>query len=910
MEAAVELRGRERDLAQLELSIGPGNDGLRIVVLSGEAGIGKSALLECALAAAGCRGFRVAHASARMSAWLPPYSAWVSALTEVAAFTTTAGGALRDASEVATDLALTLAATTGQQPLVLAFDDAHLLDEASLALVATAIDTAAEQGLNITLVLVEQSGAAFASVSYRQLLEHLSDKHVLQRFAVRGLSCDALAALVATRTGGAAPDDVVNEIVGNAEGNPWFAAELAEAWSDGRSDVPPTIAALVDERLEKLSDDMRDATIAISLCPDGAQPEWIAQLVARHGTATTEFVEALCATGLVEQSHDGHLRTVSLMIARALVERTSCALRRALHSELANAIDVSHATDPALIRARAQHLARCGRIDNAAIAFDQAAATNLQLGRVHEALADHSLALDHEPRMAQRLTILRKCAYLAEQVRHPSAPRYWSSLVRLAEACGDHETQAYALYNQSWSTESGDLERLERAAMLGADTLGWAARAEGLLRSMRVDYEGSLHYDELALQLARSSGDEMLEALALDKIARTNAYLGRFDHAVPALEASLEYAREHHVNWWVVGCSANLSDILAETLDTEASLSAIEQAVAYVDEREIDSARAAVAAFHALALARCGRLADATRVLAAAVAHEQRMPADFAAVYRGVRAEVEIERGDVPGATAALDAAAVVISAAGDESYSFELDFMRARYAALKLEYDQAFALATTLHVDEAIAMARMANWVARTAVFAGNVEALAQARIRASSIRRTSPLTVMLLDEVEIIARCVESHDISDLENHAERWRMACRPLDAARARVVVASLLERVGEHGAAVDVYSAARADLARTGAAADIDFVDGSLRRLGTHTRAQSYTSDVANLTQRELQIARLVGAGMRNAQVAEQLHIAQKTVAAHLSNIYGKLAVTSRGQLAAWMQTHDQSALAV
>jgi len=62
--------------------------------------------------------------------------------------------------------------------------------------------------------------------------------------------------------------------------------------------------------------------------------------------------------------------------------------------------------------------------------------------------------------------------------------------------------------------------------------------------------------------------------------------------------------------------------------------------------------------------------------------------------------------------------------------------------------------------------------------------------------------------------------------------------------------------------------------------------------------------VGNLTRRELELARLVASGLRNAEVAAQLFLAEKTVAAHLSNIYGKLEVRSRVQLTAWLGEND------
>ena len=50
---------------------------------------------------------------------------------------------------------------------------------------------------------------------------------------------------------------------------------------------------------------------------------------------------------------------------------------------------------------------------------------------------------------------------------------------------------------------------------------------------------------------------------------------------------------------------------------------------------------------------------------------------------------------------------------------------------------------------------------------------------------------------------------------------------------------------------------------------------------------------AGLTAREVEVLRLVAAGLTDAQVAERLFLSPYTVKAHLRSIYGKLGVPSR-----------------
>ncbi|HEX5188186.1 MAG TPA: LuxR C-terminal-related transcriptional regulator, partial [Streptosporangiaceae bacterium] len=58
-----------------------------------------------------------------------------------------------------------------------------------------------------------------------------------------------------------------------------------------------------------------------------------------------------------------------------------------------------------------------------------------------------------------------------------------------------------------------------------------------------------------------------------------------------------------------------------------------------------------------------------------------------------------------------------------------------------------------------------------------------------------------------------------------------------------------------------------------------------------------------LSGREFEIATLAVSGLSNREIAEQLVIAHATVARHIANIFTKLGVTSRAQLAVWMAEH-------
>ena len=72
-----------------------------------------------------------------------------------------------------------------------------------------------------------------------------------------------------------------------------------------------------------------------------------------------------------------------------------------------------------------------------------------------------------------------------------------------------------------------------------------------------------------------------------------------------------------------------------------------------------------------------------------------------------------------------------------------------------------------------------------------------------------------------------------------------------------------------------------------------------RDLTSSLRAESREGPDAELTARELEILRLLGAGKSNKEVAAELQISERTARTHVSNILGKLDLTSRTQAALW-----------
>jgi DNA-binding NarL/FixJ family response regulator len=123
--------------------------------------------------------------------------------------------------------------------------------------------------------------------------------------------------------------------------------------------------------------------------------------------------------------------------------------------------------------------------------------------------------------------------------------------------------------------------------------------------------------------------------------------------------------------------------------------------------------------------------------------------------------------------------------------------------------------------------------------------------------------------------------------------WQALDAPYLAARTRVLVAAACRDVGDEDAATLELEAARAAFERLGARVDLEAID---RRPGGQPAANG-------LTDRELEVLRLVAAGRTNRAIGEALVISHKTVARHIANIFIKIDVSSRAAATAWAYRH-------
>jgi DNA-binding CsgD family transcriptional regulator len=148
--------------------------------------------------------------------------------------------------------------------------------------------------------------------------------------------------------------------------------------------------------------------------------------------------------------------------------------------------------------------------------------------------------------------------------------------------------------------------------------------------------------------------------------------------------------------------------------------------------------------------------------------------------------------------------------------------------------------------------------------------------------------------------ARAAGRPDRAAWDAAAAAWESLGQPYPLAYALLRAAGAAAAAGDRDAAASRLQQAAGLAGQLRARPLLEQVSRLARRARVEITGTSPAGAAApfGLTGRELEVLRLVAAGRGNREIAAELFISPKTASVHVSNILGKLGVTSRGEAAA------------
>ncbi len=371
----VRLAGRDKELALLREKLAAAKAGKGgLVLIGGEAGIGKTTLAEAALREAAEQGFAVLEGHCFDLAETPPYGPWIDlfahhtpspASPPLPAAFAERGSVGTVSSQMALFVAVEdfLRALATRQPVVALLDDLHWADPASLDLVRFLSRSLA--ALPLLLIVTYRSDELTRRHPLYQLLPQLARDAGAERLDLRRLESDAVRTLVADRYH--LPEEETSRLAAylqaRAEGNALFVGELlrsleeagtlrreGDGWRLGdlaQVSVPALLRQVIDGRLDRLDANAQLLLAVAAVVGHEVPLDLWAQVVATDEEALLGVIDEATAARLVEATADGlGVRFAHALIREALYEGILPARRRLHHRRIGEALAASPHPDP------------------------------------------------------------------------------------------------------------------------------------------------------------------------------------------------------------------------------------------------------------------------------------------------------------------------------------------------------------------------------------------------------------------------------------------------------------------------------------------------------------------------------------------------------------------------------------
>jgi DNA-binding CsgD family transcriptional regulator len=850
----MELLERDYALRQLQAALQDAAAGQgRMVLVGGEAGIGKTALVEW---------FTAGHRASTRVLW-----GGCDAL-----FTPRPLGPLYDiAAQMQGDLLTLLTSQTNRTvlfssflndlqkcPSILIFEDIHWADEATLD-VLTFLGRRL-QHIPSLVILTYRDDQIGLRHPLRLVLGDLATFAATRRIALSPLSETAVGQLVG---GGALDPAALHRQTG---GNPFFVAETIAAGGG----IPTSVRDAVLARAARLSESGRAVLEAAAVIGQRSEPGLLAEVAGAEALAIAECIDmgVLIAQGeALAFRHE--------LVRQTILETIAPQQRLLLHRRALEGLKVSAPSGNDL--ARLAHHAEAANDATAVLQYAPAAAREAIAVSAHrEAAAQYArtLRFAHNLPAEDRARLLEayahECNITDKRTEGIAARRRALELWRtLGNTLKQGENLALLAIMYSGIGQTAEAEQANRAAielleaLPASRELALAYRTEATLRMFSQDTAEAIAWGKKAIALAEQFQDYETLAMA-DNIIGYAQILFDYAQGRQALERSLAVARQAGLDVRIANAYASLGSASIEVYQFLRAERDLSEGIAFTLERDLDAARLYMQAWLALTYLHLGRWSEAADTATHVLQH--------------------------PGVSAISRIVALVA-----------IGRLRARQGAPGAEeaLDEALALAEQMDHLQRLGPV----WIARAeaAYLSGSCAeqpAKAQAVYDLAVDKRHPWFTGelgfwrwRLGDQVALPAWTAHPFALQiagDWRTAANEWELLACPYEQAIAL--------SDGDHAAQVRALDI----LERLGARPAADMVRQKLRRIPERKREREA---FGGLTGRERVVAMLISTGKSNREIAAAMTVRVKTVETYVTRILTKLGFESRVQIAMW--TVDQ-----
>jgi len=893
-----EIVGREAELEAIESWLDTASPS--VLLLGGEAGIGKTKLWRAAVERGRERSLRVLATVATEPESRLAYVGLGDVLGPIVGETLAqlprpqrhaleAALLLRDPGErppderaVAVATLAALHAASGR--FLVAIDDAQWLDRASSRALSFAFRRVGPTD-GVQVLLARRGGLAGG-------LEPGNDAQAL---ALGPLSIGAIRRIVARQLGSTLPRPALVRVHGASGGNPLYALELARAelsgdraWTHGRT---PTLVELAQQRCASMPEQTRAALLLLAAAHDPTP----GLLSRAHGADALDSLLPALDEGLVELTGD-RVRFTHPVLASAIRAGTPEHVYRDAHARLAVAVTS--------VEERGHHLALAtiepdadvaGAVENAAVAA-RGRGARADGAELFERAAELTPADDAAGRGAR--LVLAADSYFESG----DALRARSLLEQAAELGGPSRPEAlWRLGRILDETEGFDRSRPHWEEALSTADLRLVVDIRRAMALAALFVDGSTALDDAAagVEAAEGLGDARPLALALAMEAYVRGVLGDPGYREPLdrallLETEVELDELHSP-------SAVLADIGRLSLDLDAGRRGYEAVLRHAEE--VGDARSETWCAYGLGMveALAGNLERGSELAARATELSEQVTLLGLPAVR-LTALVAACRGEVAHCRALLEACYSTSRQMGDRvnllgtlAIDGFLELSLGMSAAALPPLREAWTVQAELGLLEPGVtrfLVDLASALSDTGDLVEADRAIAVFADQAKQLGRDWALPLIARAEGEALAaRGDIEAALGRLESAALAEGVVPMPLERGRTLLVLGSVQRLARRRRAARETLQRALGVFEELGAALWTARAHAELRRIGGRAPSSS------ELTLTEQRVAELVAEGKSNKEVAAELIVSVHTVEAALTSIYRKLDVRSRTEMA-------------